>query len=551
MCQQEVRHALDENGKLKEKVRMQEEELAEQKVMTSRASEGQPSLTPTKPKLVNSSHLPLEFVTELWGWEFKNHVPQELFQLYEVQCQLFFVLTGLKRAEWIDHIRFHSLWQQSVEWGVENLFVEILARRQINLSDPYSAFIIIGDFGARILLYYASLENRWILRHQFPIPTERREVSWQEYGTQVTSQFYGQPLGSLQQWQDTLQILLAQLQHPDFVSEVMSANMQRLSLVPSEGFTGSHYIFQLNKTVNRLERYLKEMATQRKPLLNLNSQIQFELPPAGFVLAYQTIDFPIVGTPLTLRYLGQYNHMFDSPAEEPIPTWTAITWLLEDYGLSRDENVPADIHYRRISSQWSLTPPAAVGNHPHYCPCPRRYKWSPTATLSSIEYNWPIIPGPKSNSGECAATYKQFFQNHVQHRDPVCYKASVFSNILANWCEQWHVTIDVNQFHESHHEFFLLLKLQYRPTRWVRLVEAMAISHFIAGAHKCLINEFPHTRAGPFERFLRWQRTNAPALVALDEDLRRAIEKMEERELKRATEQAVQNNERPPKMLRR
>lgn len=34
--------------------------------------------------------------------------------------------------------------------------------------------------------------------------------------------------------------------------------------------------------------------------------------------------------PLIVRYLGQYEHMFDSPMQEPIPTWSAIAWILED-----------------------------------------------------------------------------------------------------------------------------------------------------------------------------------------------------------------------------
>ena len=164
-----------------------------------------------------------------------------------------------------------------------------------------------------------------------------------------------------------------------------------------------------------------------------------------------------MGSPLTLQYLGQYHKMFDRPQEVPVPTWEALSWLLEDYGLSRSEDIPAD---------------------------------------------------------------------------PVCFRAAVFCNTLADWCGQWNVTIDVNQFSESHHEFLLLLKLQYRPTRWVRLVEAMAITHFIEGAHRCLIDEFPHTRAGPFEKFLRWQRLNAPERVELDDDLRRVIEKMEIRDNK-------------------
>lgn len=113
------------------------------------------------------------------------------------------------------------------------------------------------------------------------------------------------------------------------------------------------------------------------------------------------------------------------------------------------------------------------------------------------------------------------------------------------------MTIEVNQFHDSHHELLLLFKLQYRLIRWVRLVEAMAISHFNAGAHKCLINEFPHTRADPFERFLRWQRTNAFVLVARDVDLQRVIKKMETMELKLSTEKIAQHQRRPPKLLKK
>jgi hypothetical protein len=64
------------------------------------------------------------------------------------------------------------------------------------------------------------------------------------------------------------------------------------------------------------------------------------------------------------------------------------------------------------------------------------------------------------------------------------------------------------------------------------MVESMATMHFIVGAHRCLVNELPHTKAGSFERFLRWHPLNAPALVADDEDLQRAIDKMESIDIK-------------------
>ena len=77
----------------------------------------------------------------------------------------------------------------------------------------------------------------------------------------------------------------------------------------------------------------------------------------------------------------------------------------------------------------------------------------------------------------------------------------------------------------------------------------MAINYFIEGAHKCLIIEFLHMKARPFERFLRWQRTNALVLVALDEDLQCAIKKMEARELKHAENYTALAHKHPSKLL--
>jgi hypothetical protein len=168
-----------------------------------------------------------------------------------------------EKSEWIDHSRFRELWRQSLDLGVEDLFVEIMARKHINLSDPYSDFIMIGDVEARVLLYYASLKQQWVQRCQNAAPSEKRKVPWQEYGVQVTSQFYSHPLESLHYWRGTLQELFNHVRQPTFLTNVISANVQRLSMSPSAGFTGSHYLFQIEKTTNRLERYLMEVNIQK------------------------------------------------------------------------------------------------------------------------------------------------------------------------------------------------------------------------------------------------------------------------------------------------
>ena len=549
-CQEELTQSREEGRQLREKLRLQQVEMDTQNEVMSKRREVQLSNLPV-PILPSASSTSVQSIVQLWEWESSCPAPRNLFHLYEIQRDLFLFTHGLTRSDWLDHSQFARIWHRSSEIGVENLFAEILARKHLQLSDPHAAFMVIGDMGARVLLYYASLESQWVGRYQLSAKEKRRVVSWQDYSTRISSQFYGQSNTSLQKWQLVLSGLYQQLKRGDLVTTLLENNVHRLSLVPSADLTASHYLFQFDKACNRLERYIRDASTMKKPLLNVHGQIQLELSPPSFTAPLVVIALPLWGSPLTLQYLGQYDRMFDNPEEKPIPTWAAISWLLEDYGMSRTEDVPGDIYYRRISRHWSPNPPPAVTNHPNFCTCPRRHKWDPQATLHSVEYNWPLIPGPKETAAQCQATYRRFYETHIRHLDPVCFRAAVFCNTIADWCDQWNVTIDMNRFSESHHEFLLLLKLQYRPTRWVRLVETMAITHFIEGAHRCLINEFPNTRAGPFDRFLRWQRLNAPELVARDEDLRRAVEKMEIRDKKRGAELTSRAPPNPYKQPRR
>lgn len=105
--------------------------------------------------------------------------------------------------------------------------------------------------------------------------------------------------------------------------------------------------------------------------------------PSPILFHLIKLDLLMIGSPLTLRYLGQYAHMFDSSKEKPFMTWSTISWLLKDYGMSQTKEMHANIYYKRISRQWSRAPPMLVASHLHFCNCPHRCKWNPLATLSS------------------------------------------------------------------------------------------------------------------------------------------------------------------------
>jgi hypothetical protein len=228
---------------------------------------------------------------------------------------------------------------------------------------------------------------------------------------------------------------------------------------------------------------------------------------------------------LNQRFLGRYESLLDTPSI-PLPTWEGITWLLEDYGLTRREEKSWDLVYQRVrDATWTQDAPVSVQSNGHFCNCARRFLWAPDALIDSVEYNWPIIPGQFDTAQGCTLAYQQFFEVHQGHTDPVCFRAAVFCKFLHYMCARFGVIINVNHWDQKQPEFILNLKLQYHNTRWVRMIEVMAMTHFLYGAHAGFINELNGTKKVEIDNWLRAQRTNSALLV--DQDIRRAVERME------------------------
>lgn len=293
----------------------------------------------------------------------------------------------------------------------------------------------------------------------------------------------------------------------------------------------------MKDTVAQLKEELEE---KRHQLGAAQLQIQAEQETAVQLQRQleheKTIVQSVVPTLPQPSYQGNYDALFNNVSDQPILSWEAIAWLLKDYGQSREETIPADVAYRQESKYWSRNPPPAVKDDPRFCACPRRNRWNPAATLDFIEYNWPLIPGMKNTPQQCFDTYTAFWAQHHQCQDPVCYRAAIFCKILAKWCLDFGVWIDVDVRNDGvishtvdHPEFWLHLKLQYRCSRVNRLLEAMCLTHFIIGAHPTMINEFGYLRKNPIDRFLENQRRTNPQLAATDSAIRGALERIEKR----------------------
>ena len=278
-------------------------------------------------------------------------------------------------------------------------------------------------------------------------------------------------------------------------------------------------LFQYDKTINRLERYIRDISANKRPLLQLRGQLQFS-PSLQFDL-FLGLFLIYLCRKSVIEYLGHTHKMFDDPSEEPVLTWSAISWLLEDYGLSRTETIPADVQIQTGFKTMVSYSTTGCDQPSDSCPCARRYKWNPTPhwqALRTIGHWYLVLRQPQVNVRQ----HIGHFEAHRYHLDPVCFRAVVFGNTLANWCGQWNVTIDVNQYLVS--TVSSSLEIAVQTDGWVRIVEAMAITHFIAGAHKCLINEFPRRWSGSIWAFP--EMATSPCIRILwrkDDDLRNAV----------------------------
>jgi hypothetical protein len=252
----------------------------------------------------------------------------------------------------------------------------------------------------------------------------------------------------------------------------------------------------------------------------LSNHVNFFLPPPNYVHRSLSVTSRY-RTPLTHQFLGEYESLFDGDIEQPIPSWKALEWILEDVGLSRrvstDPKQSHDKVYRRSCHGWSRGPPLSVTNDVRFCNCPRRYKWPPNSLLDTLEYNWSLIPGSFVTPQACHASYMEFSQIHRQHRDPVCFRPAVFAAILGTLCMEHNFTYNVNLLSKANREVLLFTKLSYRSSRWTRCIEAMCATYFIIGPHHSLINEFGATRFGVVSRALQYQREVQNAIVPEEE----------------------------------
>ena len=269
-----------------------------------------------------------------------------------------------------------------------------------------------------------------------------------------------------------------------------------------------HYLHATSVLWRQLKELLADLDRGAVGPLPRLIQVQLTFPPLDFVRPpwAHNLALPMVGSRRVQRYLGNYPSLFESQQAQDaaVPTWNAMLWIAEHYQNVAVEETPCDMLYQRqVEPNWTQDAPAAVRATGVFCElAPRRLLWALDATIDSREYNWPVIDGRFDTFSGCATAYMLFFETHKTHRDPVCFRATIFSRFLAQICMLHHICINVNKYESHHSEFLINMKMRYLPTRHLRMVELMCMTHFIYNGSLCFINEFRGGRKTAYDKWL-------------------------------------------------
>ena len=476
--------------------------------------------------------------TKVWAWEHKQPPSFSLYRSYELQRDLFLMMNDLTQGQGLDGDEFLNLWVTASSLKKENLLAEICIRQDLILQDFTRALISMGDIGARALLYYRDLEQQIALKRHIDHAVETtRQVDVTTYQAQLMDDFNEAKLDTevRKHWLEKVTPLLQVLEDKEALGKTLSSVLERESWARRGELTNSHYIYTTDKAILRLQQTMDKLSLDLNPRINLGSMVIMAYsvrPYTSGLLVNVVVEKPSdeAQSSLKSRFLGKVGAVFETPEEREfsIPTWKALEWLVEDFGMTRTIRLAEDRQYQLISGNWPEGVPQSVTSDPRFCNCERRGKWAPDATIDSTNYNWPVIVGSFETWSSCAAAYNQHYELHKDHEDPVCFRSAVFARTIGHWCNQFQVKINVNRYDPVQPIFIFMLKLQYRCVRWKRILECMAITGFIAGVHQSFINEtFHDTRRNPFSRFVEYQRTKNWSLVQEDEDVRKAVRKQQ------------------------
>ena len=206
-------------------------------------------------------------------------------------------------------------------------------------------------------------------------------------------------------------------------------------------------------------------------------------------------------------YLGQWDHLFACKDEEPLPSWDALLWIGKDHpiGITPPTGLLSNRRYRDTHLTSLVAPPSILCDSRFCASSLRRYPWKLDQKLDDVWYNFCLMEGEFDSPSNCAFWFKKFVEAHKFHRDPVCFRQAVFAAVCAYWCTQYNLQINPQVGVRYSQDCAIFLRLQYRPSREIRLLELMCLTNFLVKPHNLFgmdTAKQESTRRGPAQAFM-------------------------------------------------
>ena len=128
---------------------------------------------------------------------------------------------------------------------------------------------------------------------------------------------------------------------------------------------------------DRVWQKSQALTPQDMPLLDCSVEADFKKPETSAHLSKLRVEFPDLEKWTLPRgaasqfgdeyYLGQWDHLFAKPSDEPIPSWDALLWLGKDHpiDIAPPTGLLANSRFRE-NHLFSLTPPSQVIIDPRF-----------------------------------------------------------------------------------------------------------------------------------------------------------------------------------------
>ena len=138
------------------------------------------------------------------------------------------------------------------------------------------------------------------------------------------------------------------------------------------------------------------------------------------------------------------------------------------------------------------------------------------------------MEGDFDNPSNCTFWFKKFVEAHKFHRDPVCFRQAIFAVVCAYWCTQYNQQINPRVGARYSQDCAIFLRLQYRPSREIRLLELMCLTNFLVKPHNLFGMDNAKqesTRRGPAQAFMNnekflWEEASKLVVKEWDEEQR-------------------------------